>query len=839
MRLFPLGALTIALAWAGSVGGSATPSIRRSDALGQARAALSRPAAAARVPAGGLAAEEARGVIKQYCVVCHNDRAKTGGLTLAGFDPGQAETQAEVAEKMIRKLRAGMMPPPGARRPDPATLVALATTLETRIDAAAATRIDPGWRPFQRLNRAEYARAIRDLLDLEVDPSAFLPPDTVSHGFDNVADVQMFSTTLLEGYLRAAARISRLAVGDRSATPSESTYKVPRTASQMRHVEGTPYGTRGGIAVTHVFPADGEYVFKALLHGIPTGQLFGSPIALITGQREQLEVSIDGERVALVEIDPRISESSPTGLWVQTPPVHVTAGPHRVAAAFVARFDAPVDDLLAPIEHTLADTQIGAGVGITTLPHLRDFTISGPHRVTGVSDTPSRRRIFTCRPTEPAEERVCARTIIGRLAASAYRRPVETRELESLMAFYDAGRREEGDFEAGIRTALQAILASPHFIFRFERVPGPVKPGEPYRLTDLDLASRLAFFLWAAPPDAELVAVAARGQLRSPGVLDAQVRRLLADPRASALATRFAAQWLRLQDLDRIHPDALLYPQFDRTLAEAMRRETELFFEHLVREDRSVREVLTAEYTFVNERLARHYRIKGVAGDGFRRVTLPDEQRRGILGHASILTLTSIADRTSPVLRGKWVMEVLLGTPPPPPPPNVPAFEDTKGVQAGKRLTVRERLEEHRRNPACLSCHRVIDPIGLALENFDVTGAWRVKDNDGPVDATGQLWDGSPLNGPASLRQALLQYSEAFFRTFTEHLLTYALGRRVDYRDMPAVRAIVREAAAREYRFSAFVLGVVKSPLFQMSRAEVPTTDESEGDELARLERRR
>lgn len=834
--------LGLVLATSG-LGGAAAPGPGSEAARRPGRATASAVPAARGAASGGLPADEARALVKQYCVVCHNDKLKTGGLTLASFDPGQAEAHADVAEKMVRKLRAGMMPPPGARRPDPAVLAALATTLEARLDAAAATRLDPGWRPFPRLNRAEYARAVKELLDLDIDPAAFLPPDTVSHAFDNVADVQMFSTTLLEGYLRAATRISRLAVGDRNATPAESTYKVPRTASQMLHVEGTPFGTRGGMAVLYTFPADGEYIFKALLHGIPTGQLFGSPIAAITGEREQLEVSIDGERVALVEIDPRLSESGPTGLWVKTPPVHVTAGPHRVAAAFVQRFDVPVDDLLAPIEHTLADTQIGAGVGITTLPHLRDFTISGPHRVTGVSDTPSRRRIFTCRPTAPEEERRCARSIVSRLATQAYRRPVATDELESLMAFYETGRREEGDFEAGIRTALQAMLASPHFVFRLERVPGSVKPGEPYRLTDLDLASRLAFFLWAAPPDSELVTIAAQGKLRAPGVLEAQVRRMLADPRAEALATRFAAQWLRLQDLDRIHPDALLYPQFDRTLAEAMRRETELLFEHLVREDRSVLELLTADYTFLNERLARHYRIPGVAGSRFRRVKVVDENRRGVLGHASILTLTSIADRTSPVIRGKWVMEVLLGTPPPPPPPNVPAFDETQGVKSGKRLSVRERLEEHRRNPACMSCHRVIDPIGLALENFDVTGAWRTKDGEEPIDASGQLWDGTPLDGPASLRRALLKYAEAFLRNFTEHLMTYALGRRLEYRDMPMVRAIVRKAAAEEYRLSAFVLGVVNSPAFQMSRAEVPETTQASraGDvgPLARARRQR
>jgi hypothetical protein len=664
------------------------------------------------------------------------------------------------------------------------------------------------------LNRAEYARSIRELVGIDVDVSAFLPSDTISHNFDNIADVQLLSPTVLEGYLRAATKIARDAVGDPEASAGSTTYKVPRTASQLRHADGAPVGTRGGISIVHTFPADGEYSFRMMLHSIPTGQLYGS-----TSRGEQLEVSIDGRRLALLDINPRMSEADPNGMNLHTPPVAVPAGPHRVSAAFIQRFEGPVDDVLAPIEHTLADTQIGSALGVTTLPHLRDLAIVGPHRVTGISDTASRRRIFTCRPTSPDDEEPCASRIVASLARQAYRRPLAHNEVAGLMEFYREGR-EGADFEAGIRTALQAVLASPHFIFRMEEMPQNARAGGNYRINDVDLASRLSFFLWAGPPDDELLTAAQRGTLRNPAVFESQVRRMLADRRSEALATRFAAQWLRLQDLEKIHPDPLFYPQYDQTLARSMHRETELLFDTIVREDRSVLDLLTADFTWVDERLSHHYRIGNVTGPRFRRVTLPDENRRGLLGHGSILAMTSVADRTSPVLRGKWVLEVLFGSPPPPPPDDVPDLEATKAAEGTRLLSVRERLEEHRKNPACRSCHRVIDPLGLALENFDVTGAWRIRDNGVPVDASGELYDGTPLDGPVALRQALLQRREIILRTFTENLMAYALGRRVEYSDMPAIRTIVRDAGAVNNRFSTFVLGVVKSPAFQFARSE-------------------
>ena len=770
-----------------------------------------------------IAVAQAQRVVDRTCRRCYNDGTLAGDLSLAGFDVAHPERQPAVTEKIIRKLAAGMMPPPGAARPDEAVLAGLADTLAARIDAVAAANPNPGRRTFQRLNRSEYGRSVRDLLDLEVDIAAFLPPDTLSHGFDNIADVQTLSPTLMEGYLRAASRISTAAVGDRDAAASEATFKVPRTASQMRHVEGAPFGTRGGVSVLHNFPADGEYVFRMMLHGEPTGRLFGTTDA----DGEQLEVSIDGERVALLDIDPFISESDPTGLNMQTDPIAVRAGSHRVSAAFIERFAGPVDDLIAPIEHTLADTQIGTAYGITLLPHLRDLSIVGPYRVTGVSETPSRRAIFTCRPTSPDDEMACATRIVTRLATRAYRRPLGEADRAGLMRFYEEGRAE-GDFEAGIRTALRAILASPHFVFRVEQVPAGVEPGENYRLGDLELASRLSFFLWGTAPDGELVRLAGEGAFSDPVSLVRQAGQMLKDPRSEALATRFAAQWLRLQDLERLFPDALNYPQYDKTLGEAMRRETELFFAHLVRADLAVTELLTADYTFVNERLGTHYGIPNVTGHRFRRVALRDENRRGLLGHGSVLASTSFANRTSPVLRGKWVMEVLLGSPPPPPPPNIPDLEEVDQVDGDRLLSVRERLERHRSNPACSSCHRMMDPIGLALENFDVTGAWRIKDSGVPIDASGELYDGTPLAGPTDLRAALVARSETFITTFTENLLAYALGRRVEYYDMPAVRAIVREAADQQNRMSAFVLGVVGSAAFQMSRVEQTASTDAE-----------
>ncbi|GBD31689.1 hypothetical protein HRbin33_00648 [bacterium HR33] len=791
------------------------------DGFSLAAVSLHQPSPSDTVPAEAL-----NGVIQRLCMLCHNDQMLTGNLSLAGFDVTRPQDRPEIAEKVIRKLRAGMMPPPGVPRPGGDTMVALVETIERNIDRWAAENPNPGSRMFQRLNREEYRAAVRDLLGLEVDVAEYLPLDTKSANFDNIADVQMPSPTVMEGYLRAAAQISRLAVGDFASGPTSVTYKVPRTASQLDRVEGAPLGTRGGISVIHNFPADGWYVFRVMLHSAPEGELYGR-----TARDEQLEISIDGARVALIEIDRWMSESDPNGMTIATDSIHVRAGPHRVTAAFIKRFEGPVDDLIKPVDHTLADTQIGLGYGVTTLPHLRDLMIVGPYRVTGVSDTESRRRIFICRPTAPEEERPCASNIISRLATQAYRRPLENRDLQALMRFYDQGAAE-GGFEAGVRLALQAILASPHFIFRLEQLPPDLRQaaarGINYPVGDIELASRLSFFLWGTLPDRELITLAGRGELSRPEVLEAQVRRMLADPRSEALATRFAAQWLRLQDLEKVHPDALSYPYFDATLADAMRRETELFFYHLVREDRNVLELLTADYTFVNERLARHYDIPGVSGPEFRMVRYPDDTRRGLLGHGSILTLTSHADRTSPVLRGKWVMEVLLGTPPPPPPPNVPDLEATEGAKEGRLLTTRERMELHRSNPVCNACHQFMDPIGLALDNFDVTGKWRIKENGVPLDTRGRLYDGTPISNPEELRQALLKRPEPLLRNFTANLLAYAIGRRVEWYDMPTVRAIVRQAREQGNRMSAFIFGVINSQPFKMNR--IGTAEENGGN---------
>ena len=766
-------------------------------------------------PVPGIPADSLTAVIKQYCVVCHNDVMLTGNLTLSEFDVARAPEMAETAEKMIVKLRAGMMPLPGAPRPSPDTLLALVETLETLIDEAAARDPNPGSRPFQRLNRAEYARSIQDLLDLDIDAGDYLPLDTKSANFDNIADVQMLSATLMDAYLGAASDITRLAIGDPDAIPTSTTYTNPGYATQWDRVEGAPRGTRGGISVIHNFPADGEYVFKMAYEHTTTGGFYGR-----VARDEQVEVSINGERMALFEVDRWMSVSDPNGVIMETEPIFVRAGPQRVSAAFIRQSEGPVDDLMSPHEWSLADRQIGVGgYGITALAHLKDLVVKGPHNPTGVSETPSRRKIFTCRPTSPEEEPACEEEIISRLGAQAYRRPLTKRDLAALRSFYQAGA-EDGGFEAGIGMALQAILASPDFVFRFEEPPEDFEPGESYRIGDVDLASRLSFFLWGAPPDEELMAVASRGDLSDPARLEEQVRRMLADPRSEALGTRFAAQWLRLQDLNKVHPDRLMYPDFHQQLADAMRRETELFFYSLVREDRSIFDLFSADYTYVNERLARHYGIPGITGTHFRRVELADDGRRGLLGHGSVLTLTSHASRTSPVLRGKWVMEVLLGTPPPPPPPGVPDLEQTKGSEGGRMLTTRERMEMHRSNPVCSSCHKFMDPIGLALDNFDVTGKWRIRENGMPLDTRGELYDGTPVTSPRDLRQALLRRPIPLVRTFTENLMAYALGRRIEYYDKPTVRAIARDAEDNDYRMSSFILGVVKSRAFQMSRAE-------------------
>ena len=770
--------------------------------------------------------EAAQAVVEGTCQRCHNDRARYGNMSLEGFEVATAGEHPALAEKMVRKLRAGMMPPAGVARPDEAALAGLAARLETRLDAAAAANPNPGRRSFQRLNRAEYERSIRDLLSLDVDAGDYLPLDTKSANFDNIADAQLLSATLMNGYLRAASDISRLAVGDPTASPIEATYKVTRWVSQREQVDGAPYGSRGGVSVVHTFPADGDYVFRVSFHHETTGDLFGSGrAALHTAERpEQLEISVDGERAALLDIDRWMHVSDPDGVNLWTDPIGVTAGPHRVSAVFIRQFEGPAQDLISPHEWSLSSTSVANAYGFTSLPHLRDLAIRGPYDPTGVSETPSRARIFSCRPATPNDAHACARTIITRLGAAAYRRPLRDENLDALLALYDTGA-EDGGFEPGIRMALEGILASPHFVFRFEKPPIDIGVADSFAVSDLDLASRLSFFLWATGPDGELVRLATENRLSRPTVLDRQVRRMLRDPRAEALATRFAAQWLRLPDLDEMHPDVRTYPDFDEQLKAAMRRETELFFHHLVREDRSLLELLSADYTFVNERLAKHYGIPNVAGTPFRRVTFPtDEPRRGLLGHGSVLTLTSHAGRTSPVLRGKWVMEVLLGSPPPPPPPNVPDLEETAVAEDGRLLSVRQRMELHRSSPACSSCHRMMDPIGLALEHYDVTGAWRIKDNGTPIDAAGELYDGTPVSSAADLRAALLNRPIPFVRTFTENLMAYALGRRLEYYDMPAVRDIVRAADASNNRLSAFILCVVGSPPFQMKGGVADTS---------------
>ncbi|MCH7716351.1 MAG: DUF1592 domain-containing protein [Gemmatimonadetes bacterium] len=813
---------TIAVAMAGTMVLTASVATHQSQPL------RTPTYATAMAPAGRYAhAPESKAtdytlLILQYCVRCHNDVTLTGNLSLQAFNVEQADQNGEIAEKVIRKLTAGMMPPPGEPRPGGDTLAGLRAELEMRMDAAAAANPNPGHRTFQRLNRAEYRASIRDLLALDIDAGDYLPLDTKSANFDNIADVQMLSPMLLGAYMTAAAEISRLAVGNREATASSKTYTNPGYTTQWDRVEGAPRGTRGGISVVHNFPADGEYVFKLAFEHTTTGGFYGG-----TAPIEQIEVSINGERVALLDVDKWMRVSDPNGVNMETNSIFVRAGPQRVTAAFLKVSEGPIEDLLSPHEWSLADRQIGvSGYGITALAHLKDLVVSGPHKTAGVSDTPSRRAIFTCRPTSAGEETPCAREIITRLGTRAFRRPLTDDDRTALMTFYEDGAAD-GGFEIGIRTALQAILASPDFVFRFEEVPAGVEPGTNYRISDLALASRLSFFLWGTPPDETLRALARRGELSDPAVLERQVRRMLADQRSDALGPRFAGQWLQLQDLDKVHPDRLQYPDFTQQLADAMKRETELFFTSVVREDRSVLELFTADYTFVNERLAKHYGIPNVTGDAFRRVTYPDDKRRGLLGHGSILTLTSHPNRTSPVLRGKWVMIALLGTPPPPPPPGVPDLDETEVSQGGRMLTTRERMEIHRANEVCRSCHRFMDPIGLALDNFDLTGRWRIRENGMPLDTRGEFYDGTPLSTPDDLRRVLLTRPDALIRNFTANLLAYALGRRVEYYDMPTVRGIARKAAAEDNHMSAFILGVVESAAFQMSRAEVTVEEEA------------
>ena len=784
----------------------AAPTSAQGAAVG--KPAVSHPAASA------AAHEEQNALVKRYCAGCHSDRGKAGNLTLASFDIAKVAHEPDVAERMIRKMRASMMPPPGMPRPEPAAYQKLITSLETTIDAYARTNPNPGGRSFQRLNRPEYTRAVKELLELDVDAGRWLPNDTMSANFDNIADEQALSPALLESYLNGAADISRMAIGDKDAPSIDSTFTNPSYMSQhpWDHVDGAPYGTRGGMVVDYVFPADGEYAFEVTFTNGENSRF------------EDVDVSIDGQRVALLQYEngPQISADGSGATPLFTDPVLVRAGQRKVAAAFIKRTDGPYEDLIKPHEWSNAGGGSGGG-GITTLPQLHDVVIRGPYKTTGISMTPSRQKIFSCRPTSPATEKSCARQIITRMGGEAYRRPLTTAEVDRIVPFYESEAAKTG-FESGVRASLEAILASPYFIFRLEKAPTDARSGGTYRVADMDLASRLSFFLWGQPPNQELIAAAQRKELSTMAGLDKQARRMLADPRSSALANRFAAQWLRLQDVEKVRPDPNFYPNFDENIAEAMRTETKMFFDSLVKEDRSLLDLYRADYTFLNERLAKHYGIAGVSGAEFRRVIYPDATRRGIFGQGTMLVQSSLANRTSPVLRGKWVMEVLLGTPPPPPPPDVPDLEVTSASKEGRMLTTRERMEEHRKNAACSSCHRFMDPIGLSLDNFDVTGRWRARENGMPLDTAGDFYDGTKITSLTELSATLMKRPIPLVRTFTENLMAFGLGRRVEYYDQPTVRAIAKGAEATNFKISSFILGVVKSDAFRMRRVEPETT---------------
>jgi mono/diheme cytochrome c family protein len=760
---------------------------------------------------------ESRATIDQYCVTCHSTRLKSGGLVLENADLTHVGNDVELWEKVVRKLRAGVMPPQGARRPDAATLHALISSLEASLDQAADARPSPGRPLLHRLNRAEYKNAIRDLLALDVDVATLLPPDDSAYGFDNISDVLGVSPSLQERYLAAAGRISRLAVGDPSMRPGSDTYRVPQDLSQNQHIEGLPLGTVGGLQVRHTFPLDAEYEFRT--------QLYRTNLNIVRGLQypSEFEIAIDGRQVHHVTIggNPDLAsmfdKPTDTGDAVELRMrvrVPVTAGPHEVTATFIENVAVKDTVRLQPFQRSSADNFDWAG-----RPHIQTFAVTGPFNPTGTGDTPSRREIFTCRPSNTRRERDCASQILSRLARRAYRQPLSKAELEPIVDFSDAGRRH-GGFDTGIQRGLERILASPRFAFRVERDPDSVAPGMPYRISDVELASRLSFFLWSSIPDETLLDIASRGRLKDPAVLDQQVRRMLADSRSSALVDNFAGQWLQLRNVRSVLPNSDEFPDFDDNLRQAFRCETELLFESIIREDRNVLDLLQADYTFVNERLARHYGIPDVYGSRFRRVPVTDEARKGLLGKGSMLAVTSHAERTSPVLRGKWVLENIVGLPVPPPPPDVPQLKASEEGQKPK--TLREQMAEHRTNPTCATCHKVMDPVGLALENFDAVGAWRTYEAGGPIDASGQLADGTAVDGVVTLRKAILDRPELFVGTMTEKLMTYALGRGVGPDDMPGVRRILRDAAANDYRFSSLVLGIVKSVPFQMRVKPVP-----------------
>ncbi|HET9269769.1 MAG TPA: DUF1592 domain-containing protein [Vicinamibacterales bacterium] len=781
-------------------------------------AAASRQTPPAAGPGRSANVAPVRAILDQYCVTCHNARARSGELALDALDTSNVAANAAVWEKVVRKVRTGAMPPAGMPRPDEPTAAALVTSLTTALDRAATP--NPGRPLLHRLNRAEYANVVRDLLAIDVDVRSLLPADDSAFGFDNNADLLVVSPSLLDRYLSAADRVSALAVGDMATAPGSDTFYTKGDQSQSQQVEGLPLGTVGGIGVRYTFPLDGEYDLRVALTRTNLDAIRGLE------HPHQLEISVDGERVFLADIG-GAAEAGQTGaisdrsdatdarLHVRVP---VKAGPRLVAATFIRKV-AENTNRLRPFLRSNAGTYDSTG-----RPHVKSLTIKGPFNATGPGDTPSRQRVFVCRPPvrrggpsgppDAAAEEPCARRIMATLARRAYRRPVADRDLAPLMEFYRDGRKK-GTFETGVQLALRRLLASPTFIFRVEEDPANVAPGAAYRVNDLELASRLSFFLWSSMPDDALLDLAAAGRLRQPAVLEAQVRRMLADPKANALVENFAGQWLHIRNLQNIAPNTDEFPDFDNDLRDAFRRETELFFGSVVREDRDALDLMTADYTFVNERLARHYGLQGIYGPQFRRVTLTSDARRGLLGKGSVLLATSHADRTAPTLRGKWILENLLGTPPPAPPANVPPFEQTA---SSKPRTIRERLESHRANPSCSSCHRTMDGLGFTLENFNAVGAWREREVGGEVNAEGTMTDGQRAVGVAGLRAALLKHPDVFVQTLTEKLMTYGLGRGLQDYDMPVVRGVVRDAFAQDRRFSALILGIVKSTPFQMRR---------------------
>jgi mono/diheme cytochrome c family protein len=758
-------------------------------------------------------------LLQQYCVGCHNERAKAGGLVLNATDSAQIPANADTWEKVVRKLRAGAMPPRGAARPDRPALDDLASWLETRLDDAAQNP-NPGPALLRRLNRAEYANAIHDSLDLDVDIASLLPADDSDKGFDNMARALRLSPALLDAYLSASAKVSRIAVGDLSITPVFTTYRVRPDLGQDGHIDGLPPGTRGGLLAVHNFPLDGDYIFKPRLALNTSAKVRGLDF------ENEFVITVDGVRIQ----DAKVGGPADEDEAALSPPdseakilarlqcrVHVSAGPHTVGVTFVAKPAALTEGIMQPFLRSNFDTQEQRGV-----PFVDSISIGGPFNATGSGDTPSRRRVFICRPANPGDEDLCARKILLALTRRAWRRPVTSSDADVPMNFYRMGRNAadgRDPFEAGVESALRFILTSPEFLFRSETDPVNMRAGMVHPVSDMQLASRLSFFLWSSIPDDELIDVAAKGKLHERVVLEQQVRRMLADRRSQALSKNFCAQWLYLRNLQGASRDLKIFPGFDDNLRQGFRDETELFFDSIMREDKSVLDFLSADYTFVNERLAKHYGITGVEGDYFRRVTLSGDERRGLLGQGSVLTVTSYATRTSPVQRGKWLLDNILGTPVPPPPPNVPALEEDRAGAPPR--SVRGRMEQHRANPACAVCHNIMDPLGFALENFDATGAWRTQtEARTDVDASGELVDGSKVNGPVSLRAALLSRPELFTGTLTEKLLTYAIGRGVESYDMPAVRKIVQNAASHDNRFSSIVIGIVESVPFQMRRKE-------------------